>query len=376
MTDQRAWISWDLAERFIEDAFTAYGVSRGDAEICADVILESDRRGIESHGCNRLKPLYIDRLRQGLVKARAPVEILKEGPAAITADAHGGLGMAASVKIMGAVIEKAKRTGIAMGAVRNSTHFGIAGYYAMMASKEGLIGICGTNTRPAAAPTFGISPLLGTNPLTFAFPTDEAFPFVLDCATCVSSKGKVEYHGRIGEATPEGVAIDRAGRPVTDTAALLRSFKDGSAALLPLGGEGESRGGYKGYGYASVVEILSAALSAGDFLSALSGMGEDGRRVPSRIGHFFIAADPDFFMGRAVFRKTCGDILRELRQAPKAPGHDRIYTAGEKEYEVWQERKDRGVPLTEGVQREFIAIRDELDLPYRFPFETELAGKA
>ena len=369
MAEQRAWVPWDLAERFILAAFTHYGVSRRDAEICADVILESDRRGIESHGCNRLKPMYVDRLRKGLIDPKAPLEILKEGPATVLADAHGGLGMAASVKIMRKVMGKAETAGIAMGVVRNSTHYGIAGYYAMMAAKEGLLGICGTNTRPAAAPTFGVAPLLGTNPLAFAFPTDETFPFVLDCATCVSSKGKVEYHGRIGAPTPEGVAIDREGRPVTDTAALLRSFKDGSAALLPLGGAGEDHGGYKGYGYAAVVEILSAALSAGDFLSALSGIGKDGKRVPSRIGHFFIAVDPDFFMGRESFRKTCGAILREIRSSPKAPGHDRIYTAGEKEYEIWQERKAKGVPLTEGVKKEFIAIRDELGIPVRFPFE-------
>lgn len=366
---ERTYIPWELGEQFIISAFQALHVPEADARICADVILESDRRGIDSHGFNRFKPMYIDRLQNGLQKPVTELEILKETAATLAVDAHGGLGMVASVHLMEKVIQKARDTGIAMGVVRNSSHFGIAGYYAMMAARAGLLGICGTNTRPSVAPTFGVDNMLGTNPFTFAFPTDEEFPFVLDCATCVSSKGKIEYYARCGRDTPEGVVTGRDGRALTDSGDILKRFPKNSAALLPLGGAGEEHGGYKGYGYATVVEILSSALSAGDFLRALSGIDSAGRRVPHRVGHFFLAIDPDFFLGEETFRKTAGAILRELRSSTKAPGQDRIYTAGEKEHLIWQERKVTGIPLLPGVPEELIAVRNEFHLPFHFPFE-------
>ena len=257
-----------------------------------------------------------------------------------------------------------------MVAVRNSTHYGISGYYVTMATQAGLIGITGTNARPSIAPTFGVENMLGTNPLTFGFPTDEEFPFVLDCATSILQRGRIEYYARIGKPTPEGTVIGRDGRPKTDSAQILKDLISGDAALAPLGGIGEELAGYKGYGYATVVEILSAALQQGNFLHALSGIGPNGELVPYHLGHFFIAIDPEAFMGLDAFKKTCGDILRELRNSAKAPGHDRIYTAGEKEYLVWQERKNSGVPINKSVQKELIKIRDELGLSqYRFSFE-------
>jgi len=168
-------------------------------------------------------------------------------------------------------ISKAKEYGMGMVAVRNSTHYGIAGYYAEMASKQGLIGMTGTNARPSIAPTFGVEPMLGTNPMTFSFPTDEAFPFTLDCATSIIQRGKVEVSARAQEPLPEGLVIDNRGEYMTDPEKTLTSLLSGEAALLPLGGAGEETGGYKGYGYATVVEILSAALQQGYFLRAVNG---------------------------------------------------------------------------------------------------------
>jgi LDH2 family malate/lactate/ureidoglycolate dehydrogenase len=212
--------------------------------------------------------------------------------------------------------------------------------------------------------------MLGTNPLTFAFPTDEEFPFVLDCATSITQRGKIEYYARSGKDTPAGMVIGRDGKAKTDSKQILVDLTEGQAALAPLGGIGEELAGYKGYGYATVVEILSAALQSGSFLKALSGLGEDGSRQPYHLGHFFIVINPEFFMGEEEFRKITGDILRQLRASEKAPGEERIYTAGEKEYLIWQERKERGVPVGEAVQKEFIEIRDHYSLPYRFPFES------
>jgi LDH2 family malate/lactate/ureidoglycolate dehydrogenase len=211
--------------------------------------------------------------------------------------------------------------------------------------------------------------MLGTNPLTVGFPTDEEFPFMLDCATSITQRGKIEYYARVGKDTPAGMVIGRDGSAQTDSKQILKDLNTGNAALAPLGGIGEELAGYKGYGYATVVEVLSAALQAGNFLKALNGLDESGKKMPYHLGHWFLVIDPEAFMGLESFKKTCGDILRDLRASTKAPGEERIYTAGEKEYLVWLERKDKGVPVSEPVQKEILTIRDKLGLAYKFPFE-------
>ncbi len=367
--ETRPYVSWELMNSFLIDAFKGYGVPEADAAICADVLLESDRRGIESHGCNRFKPIYIDRIVDGIQNPVTKIDILKETATTAVLDANDGMGMVASHKAMEMAIEKAKKYGLAMIAVRNSTHYGIAGYWATMATKAGMIGMTGTNARPSIAPTFGVENMLGTNPLTVGFPTDEEFPFMLDCATSITQRGKIEYYARVGKDTPAGMVIGRDGSAQTDSKQILKDLNTGNAALAPLGGIGEELAGYKGYGYATVVEVLSAALQAGNFLKALNGLDESGKKLPYHLGHWFLVIDPEAFMGLESFKKTCGDILRDLRASTKAPGEERIYTAGEKEYLVWLERKDKGVPVSEPVQKEILAIRDKLGLAYKFPFE-------
>ena len=172
MQETRPFVPWEQMNDFMVDAFKGYGVPEEDAKICADVLLESDRRGIESHGCNRFKPIYIDRIVKGTLLPVTNIEILKETPTTVVMDAHDGMGMVASYRMMEKLIEKAKTYGMAGGAIRNSTHYGIAGYWTSMASKEGMVGITGTNARPSIAPTFGVENMLGTNPLTFSLPTD------------------------------------------------------------------------------------------------------------------------------------------------------------------------------------------------------------
>ena len=352
------------------DVFKAYGVPEEDAKICADVLLESDRRGIESHGCNRFKPIYIDRIVKGTLLPKTQLEIVKETPTTIVMDAHDGMGMVAAHAMMEKLIQKAKECGMAGGAIRNSTHYGIAGYWTDMAAKQGLIAVTGTNARPSIAPTFGVENMLGTNPLTFSLPTDEEFPFCLDCATSIVQRGKIEFYARSGKDTPEGMVVTHDGKPITDSKAILKMLNEGSAALAPLGGgPGDEMCGYKGYGYATVVEILSSALAGGEFMKALSGISPEGKAQMYHLGHFFFVVDPEAFMGLDVFKKTAGEICRQLRASAKAPGYERIYTAGEKEYLVSLERKDKGVPVNEAVQKELIALRDEHHLPYTFPFE-------
>lgn len=368
--ETRPYVDWELMNNFMIDVFKAYGVPEEDAAICADVLLESDRRGIESHGCNRFKPIYLDRIKNGTLKPVTKIEILKETPTTVVMDAHDGMGMVASYHMMKKLIEKAKKYGMAGGTITNSTHYGIAGYWTTMAEKEGMIGISGTNARPSVAPTFGIEPMMGTNPLTFTMPTDEAFPFNFDCATSTIQNGKIEFYARQGKKTPSGLVVNNNGESVTESEQILSDMRKGKAALLPLGGLGEETGGYKGYGFTAVVEILSAALSGGPYMKALNGKDENGNLSMYHLGHFFFVINPEFFMGLDTFKTTAGGICRALRASAKAPGKDRIYTAGEKEHEAFLERKDKGVPVGEAIQKELIQLRDENKLfQYHFPFE-------
>ena len=367
--ETRPYVAWDLINNFMIDVFKAYGVPEEDAKICADVLLESDRRGIESHGCNRFKPIYLDRIKNGTLLPVTNCEIVKETPATVVMDAHNGMGMVASYKMMELLIEKAKIYGLAAGTIFNSTHYGIAGYWTTMAEKAGMIGISTTNARPSVAPTFGVEPMMGTNPLTFTMPTDEAFPFNFDCATSTIQNGKIEYYERSGKPTPAGLVVTQDGDTMTDSGQILKDMRAGKCALLPLGGLGEETGGYKGYGFTTIVEILSAALAGGPHTKALSGKDAQDKNDFYRLGHFFLVINPEFFMGLDTFRSTTGDILRSLRESEKAPGQERIYTAGEKEHLSWVEREPLGVPVGDTIQKEFIQLRDACGLNYRFPFE-------
>ena len=369
--ETRPYVSWELMNDFLVDAFKGYGVPEDDAKICADVLLESDRRGIESHGCNRFKPIYIDRIVNGTLLPKTKMDIVKDTSTTVVMDANNGMGMVASYHMMEMLIEKAAKYGMAGGAVYNSTHYGIAGYWTTMAEKAGMIGITGTNARPSVAPTWGVEPMMGTNPLTFTMPTDEEFPFNFDCATSTIQNGKIEFYARSGKPTPEGLVVTKDGGTMSDSAQILKEMRAGNCALLSLGGLGEATGGYKGYGFTTIVEILSAALAGGPFMKDLSGKAADGSNQMYRLGHFFFVINPEFFMGLDTFKKTAGGICRGLRASEKAPGAERIYTAGEKEWLAWQERKDKGVPVGDTIQKEIIEIRDKLNLPYHFPFEDQ-----
>jgi LDH2 family malate/lactate/ureidoglycolate dehydrogenase len=361
--------SFEKLESFMKDVFIRAGVPKDDAAICAEILIESDKRGIDSHGIGRFKPIYIDRIKAGIQNPVTDFEIVRDHLATAVIDGHDGMGHVIGKRSMQMAIDKAKKYGLGMVVVRNSTHYGIAGYYASMACNEGMIGITGTNARPSIAPTFGVENMLGTNPLTIGLPSDEDFPFMLDCATSVSQRGKIEHYERIGKTMPEGWVINRKGKPETDPAKALRGFDDGECALVPLGGQGEDTAGYKGYGYATVVEILSAALQQGHFLKALNGIDSDGKKTPFHLGHFFIAIDISAFIELDKFKKTTGDILRELRASAKAPEQVRIYTAGEKEYFAYLERKETGVPLNDSLQKTLKALKEEYGLSeYRFEF--------
>jgi len=362
------WVDFHTLENFMIDTFRGIGVPEEDAKICAEVLITADKRGIDSHGIGRLKTIYYDRIQRGTQSPITHFEIVKESPTTAVIDGHNGMGHVIAKKSMKIAIEKAKEFGMGMVAVRNSTHYGIAGFYPLMAIKEGMIGITGTNARPSIAPTFGVDNMLGTNPLTFGIPTDEPFPFFLDCATSISQRGKIETYDRAEKNIPAGWVVGRDGKSRTDTHQILDDLKTGKAALLPLGGLGETNAGYKGYGYATVVEILSSALSNANFMKMLTGV-KDGKPCPILLGHFFIAINISSFIDLNIFKSISGSILRNLRNSQKAPNEERIYTAGEKEYLIMQERKDKGAPINKNLQKQILQIKKELGLHhYHFPF--------
>lgn len=367
MLEESVYVDAHTLESFMRDVFIGLEVPKEDAGIIANVLITSDLRGIESHGIQRCK-MYYDRIKEGIYEAKTKVDIIKEGPTTALLDGNCGMGHVIAYKAMKMAIDKAKKYGIGAVAVRNSTHFGIAGYYSLMAIKEGMIGLVTTNARPSIPPTFGSEPMLGTNPLTFGAPTDEEFPYLLDCATSIIQRGKVEVYARINKPLPKNTVIDDKGEIMTDPNEVLDQMLERKAALLPLGGKGEDTAGYKGYGYATVVELLSAALQEGIYLQDTLGMVENGQKR-LKVGHFFLAINIDNFIGIKSFEKTAGNIMRELRNSRRIPGEQQIYTAGEKEYLAEIDKKNTGIPLNKSLQKDIKIMQNELGLSkYKFPF--------
>ena len=368
MSNETRSVPVETLESFMRDVFIGCGVSKEDAAICAEVLITSDRRGIQSHGIGRLK-LYYDRIRKGIQLPTTTVEVVRESPTTAVVDGHHGMGQVIGVRSMELAIEKARKYGMGAVAVRNSTHFGIAGYYPLMAVKAGMIGMAFTNARPSIAPTFGVQPMLGTNPIAFGAPTDEDCPFLFDAATSITQRGKFEVLAREGKPAKPGWAINDKNETITDAEKVLQGFAKDAAALLPLGGAGEDLAGYKGYGLATIVEILSASLQQGKFLWDLSGISAEGKTQPNYLGHFFMAIQVEAFCPLDDFRRSTGEIVRQLRAARKVPGALRIYSAGEKEFISEKETATKGIPIVPSLQKDMLEMQQALNLDqYKFPF--------
>jgi L-2-hydroxycarboxylate dehydrogenase (NAD+) len=354
---------------FITDVFKKLGVPDADARISTDVLISADLRGIESHGIGRLR-YYYDRIRRGQHQPVTHFEIVREGPATALVDGNHGMGHVIGVRAMRLAMDKARACGTGVVVVRNSTHYGIAGYYPLMAVRDGMVGMSCTNARPSTAPTFSAFPMLGTNPIAFGAPTDEEdCPFLFDAATSIVQRGTLEVLLREEGQGQAGWAVNSDGSPSRDPADVLAKLEAGTAALLPLGGAGETFGGHKGYGLAVMVEVMSSALQGGAFLYGLIGFNEHGGRRPYRVGHFFLAVDIEHFIPLDEFKKTTGTIMRELRAAPRVPGEERIYIAGDKEAESERRVRAAGIPIVPKLQEEIKFVQSELGLDsYAFPF--------
>ena len=361
MTEQSVRVPVGKLVRFTIDALMAMGVPPDDAPIIADVLITSDLWGIRSHGVAHLK-MYHERMQAGLQLPVTAWTVVRDTPTTAVVDGSNGMGMVIGYHAMQMAIEKARLHGLGAVAVRNSSHYGIAGYYPLMAVKQGMVGISVTNAHPSIAPTFGVKPLLGTNPIAVGAPTDEPFPFLFDAATATIPRGKIEMAARVGKPLPEGMVILHDGTPATESIGLIDLMNKDMAALLPLGGMGELMGGHKGYGLATMVELFSAAFQDGTYLSGLHDHDKEGNPQFLRIGHFFLAIDVERFVPLDSFERTAGTIMRELRGSTRAPGQGRIYTAGEKEYYNAELVLAEGVEISPSVQKSLDALRREFGL--------------
>jgi L-2-hydroxycarboxylate dehydrogenase (NAD+) len=346
---------------FCRRIFEQLDVSEEDARITADVLVTADLRGVESHGVARLRTFYVNRIREGAVPAHPQVTIVHETPVTAVIDGGGGLGHPTSHRAMKLAIEKARHVGAGFVTVRNSNHFGIAGYYAMLALEQGCIGMAMTNGNRWVVPTFGRDPMLGTNPIAVAAPSGRERPFVLDMATSTAAVGKVEIAERAGKSIPLGWATDKNGLPTSEPGPLLRDVRASiGGGMLPLGGAGELMGGHKGYGLAAWVDIFCGPLAGGAYADQIFGLEAPGARRPGILGHFFGAWQVAAFQPLEDFQDAMDDFQNRLKGSHKAEGQDRIYVAGEKEFEEAERRQRDGIPLHPTIVADLQALGTEL----------------
>jgi L-2-hydroxycarboxylate dehydrogenase (NAD+) len=343
--DRLAVAAADL-KAFVGACMEGVGVAPEDAEIVADVLVAADLRGVESHGVARLRR-YVEGVRGGRIRAERALTVVRDGPATALLDAGNGLGQPAAVIAMRSAVAKARDAGVGVVAVRRTNHFGIAGYYPGIALAAGMAGFAASNASPQVAPTFGSEPMYGTNPIAIGLPTDPRRPFLLDMATAVVPRGKLERLRREGGTVPVGWAIDQGGEPMTR----LDELVDGLVArrgysLLPLGGQGERLSGHKGFGLGLLVDLLCGPLAGAAWGRHVYGPEGAG------LGHCFAALRIDSFRPPAEFVAAATALEAEIRGARKLPGEDRIYVPGEKEAVEAERRLATGIPLHAAVVAE------------------------
>jgi L-2-hydroxycarboxylate dehydrogenase (NAD+) len=322
---------------FVARALVAMDVSSEDAALVGEVLVTSDTRGIESHGVARLESFYVDRIRDGQVDPKATSTVVRESPTALAIDARNGLGHPVSVRTMRRTVEKAREIGMAVSTVRNSNHYGIAGYYAMLAMEADCIGISSTNAGRLAVPTGGRDLMLGTNPFAYAIPANDGDAFVLDMATTTVALGKLEIAKRLGKKLIPGWAVDASGAMTTDPDAGM------GGAVLPLGGFGTENGGHKGFGLGLLAEMLCAVLGGGVLVPDMPP--RTGALNGGITSHFFAAIRIDAFRDVAEFKTDVSRELAAFRTSAPAPGSEGVLVAGDPERAKSDEQLRNGVAL-------------------------------
>ena len=332
------YIAAERVRRQSYNILRAWGQSDEHANTTADILTETDLRGIDSHGLSML-PVYQEQLATKL-NMRPDIRVVRETPVSALIDADGGLGHVPAHQGMTLAIDKAKRAGVGVVVVRRSAHFGAAGYYSDMAARAGLLGIATTSARGLAlVPTFAAEPVFGTNPISVAAPAGRNAPFNLDMATTTVAAGKLKLKWLNDKPLPVGWAVDEQGQPLTDA---KRAFE--LKNITPLGGTREL-GSHKGYGLAAVVNILSATLSGAAF-QPLRLQREDPAG-PDNVGHFFLALDPTMFREEGEFEHDMDEMLDYMRQVRRADPAQPVLVPGDPEYAAREERLREGIPVPE-----------------------------
>lgn len=342
---------------FTEQVFLKMGCPNHDAKLAADVLLRSDLRGIDSHGVARLVG-YVRLWEKKRINATPNIQVVHETATTATVDGDAGLGLVVAPFAMKVAIEKAKIYGSGWVSVKNSNHFGIAGYHSLLATEHDMIGISMTNASPLVAPTYSNERLLGTNPMCYAFPAGKYPPVVVDMATSAAANGKLEIAQRAEKAIPQGWAQDKHGQPSTDP----NQLKAGGS-LLPLGGD-KDHGSHKGYGLGATVDILSAVLSGANygpwvppFVAFLEPPADP---VGQGIGHFFGAMRIDGFRLAADFKHHLDNWIETFRNSTPVDPAQRVIIPGEPETAFEQERKVNGIPLIDAVVNDLNTLAEKL----------------
>jgi LDH2 family malate/lactate/ureidoglycolate dehydrogenase len=338
------------------------GLSETDAAVCAKVFLAAEQRGISTHGVIRLSD-YFRLWETGRINARPIIRVVHKSPSTAVLDGDGAIGMIPAVRGMQTAIEKAETAGTGWVAVNNSSNFGIAGYYAMMALKHDMIGFSCTNASPLVAPTFSSKPMLGTNPIAIAVPAGKQPPFVADFATTPVTRGKFTVAAKKGERLASGYAQDAEGNPTDDPAAI-----EHGGSMLPLGGD-RIHGSHKGYCLGAAVDILSAVLSGANFgpfvppmMSYLSMLDE---KTGDGWGHFFGAMRVDAFMPTIEFKQRMDKWIKVMRSAPPAKGQEKVLIPGDPERENEKRTAREGITLLPQVVADMQVIAKKTGLTFK-----------
>jgi len=341
---------------YCEALFETYGFTPDESRIITEVLIRADLYGIESHGVQRLVR-YHEEIISGQVDPKAKTEIVHETGISAVMEANKAMGQLVSVMAMKIAIQKAHSNGCGMVTVRNSNHYGIAGFYADMAANEDLIGICMTNTEAICVPTYGRQPMTGTNPIALAMPADP-FAFSFDASTTVVPRGKLEVYRKNSQPLPEQWAVDSAGNPTVDAALVIDNIiSKTNGGIAPLGGLGVLHGGHKGYGLGVIVDLFSAVISGGFTSNHVNvSPGHTG------ICHYFMAIDYGIFGSKDAIKAGMSKFLREIRESSKAEGQQRIYTHGEIKTQLMAQRLNGKIPVNEKTLAEIRNIANKQGL--------------
>ena len=349
--DSGLYINHQVLGDWAKKMFMKVGVNDTDATILTDSLIAANLRGVDTHGVTRMLDVYVKRIRLGLMSPVSKFELVREKPSTALIECNNSIGQVSAHHAMQTAIEKAKQTGTSFVAVRHSNHYGTAAYWAMMAMQHGMIGFAAVNAPATVAPTGGRKPMFGTNPFAIAIPAGKDIPFVLDMATTVVALGRVILYAKQNKPLQPGWAFDAMGRPTTDPHLAIKGL------LAPVGG-------YKGYGIAFAMDILSGIMTGSSYGAHFPGKLAENFERPTDVGGIFAAIDIDAFMDLKEFTDRMEVAFAEVRSCEKAEGADRIYTPGEIEHYTEIERLKTGIPLPEATVKDFIALGEELGVPF------------